>query len=133
MDEATKNLIQYRLEKADEELKLAKKLFEDNYFAKSLNCSYYAMFHATRALLTIKKVDSKKHSGLIRMFNISFINNGDIPKEYFKYLSSAFNTRMQSDYHDFFIASKQDSEEQIQDAEKFLEMVKNYLSKNLDK
>lgn len=124
MDEATKNLIQYRLEKADEELKLAKKLFEDNYFAKSLNCFYYAMFHATRALLTIKKVDSKKHSGLIRMFNISFINNGNIPKEYFKYLSSAFNTRMQSDYHDFFIASRQDSKNKSGMQKNFLKWLK---------
>jgi HEPN domain-containing protein len=36
---------------------------------------------------------------------------------------------MQSDYKDFYIATKQDAEKQIQNAEKFLEMVKDYLSK----
>lgn len=132
MDSSMKRLLEYRLEKAEEELNIAKTLLGKKYFAKSLNSSYYSMFHATRALLAIKKVDSKRHSGVIKMFNTMFIHPGEILKEYYTYLNTAFNVRIQSDYHDFYIASKEDAEKQIQNAEKFLEMIKKYLSTYLE-
>jgi len=129
MDKLTGELSKYRFEKAMEELEIAKRLFGENYFAKTLNSSYYSMFHATRAILAIEKVDSKKHVGLINFFNNLFIRTGKISDQYFTFISKAFNIRMQSDYKDFYIATKQDAEKQIQNAEKFLEMVKDYLSK----
>lgn len=132
MDKLSEELSKYRVDKAVEELEIAKKLFEENYFAKSLNSSYYSMFHATRALLAIEKVDSKKHAGLINFFNNLFIRTGKISEQYFTSISKAFNIRMQSDYKDFYVATKQDAETQIQNAEKFLEMAKDYLSKNTE-
>lgn len=129
MDKLAGELSKYRLEKAAEELEIAKRLFGENYFSKSLNSSYYAMFHATRALLAIEKVDSKKHAGLINFFSNLYIKTRRIPEQYFTFISKAFNIRMQSDYKDFYVATKQDAETQIQNAEKFLEMVKDYLSK----
>jgi len=129
MDKTPENLAKYRLEKGDIELEIAKNLFKDNYFAKSLNSSYYSMFHATRALLAFEKVDSKKHSGLINFFNNLFIRNGKIEQIYFTFLSTAFNIRQQSDYKDFYIATKEDAERQIQNAELFVKMIKSYLVK----
>jgi uncharacterized protein (UPF0332 family) len=129
MDKTPENLAKYRLEKADIELEIAKNLFKDNYFAKSLNSSYYSMFHPTRALLAFEKVDSKKHSGLINFFNNLFIRNGKIEQIYFTFLSTAFNIRQQSDYIDFYIATKEDAERQIQNAELFVKMIKSYLVK----
>jgi uncharacterized protein len=127
MDKAPEELSNYRIEKAEEELKIAKKLLENNFFAKSLNSSYYSMFHATRALLAFKKVDSKKHSGLINFFNNLFIRTGKIPKTYFTFLSKAFNIRLQSDYKDFYVATKEDAENQIANAEEFIKMIKTYI------
>lgn len=131
MDNVSAELSQYRLKKAAEELEIAKKLFADNYFAKSLNSSYYSMFHAIRALLAFEKVDSKKHVGLINFFNNLFIKTNKIQEKYFTFISKAFNIRMQSDYKDFYVATKQDAEKQIQNAEMFMEMVKDYLFKCL--
>jgi uncharacterized protein (UPF0332 family) len=132
MDSPSVNLSKYRLEKAEEELNIARTLLNENFYGKSLNSSYYAMFHSTRALLAFEKVDSKKHSGLINFFNNIFIRTGKIPSTFFTYLSTAFNIRMQSDYKDFYIATKEDAEQQIQNAEQFLEMVKNYLSMKME-
>ena len=129
MDKLSVDLSKYRIGKAEEELEIAKSLFNQNFFAKSLNSSYYSMFHATRALLAFEKVDSKKHSGIINFFNDIFIRKNRIAANYFTYLSKAFNIRMQSDYKDFFVASREDAEKQIQNAKKFLKMVNNYLSK----
>jgi uncharacterized protein (UPF0332 family) len=127
MDRTPQSLAKYRIEKANTELEIAKNLFANDYLAKSLNSSYYSMFHATRALLAFEKVDSKRHSGIINFFNNLFIRTGKIDSEYFTYLSTAFNIRQQSDYKDFYIASKEDAEKQINNAEKFISMIKQYL------
>ncbi len=124
MDQHYDALVKYRLEKADEELNAAEVLLQQSFLAKSLNSSYYSMFHALRALLSIYNIDSKKHSGVIRVFSNLFIRTGKISKEYLNYLSASFNIRLQSDYHDFFIASREDAERQIENAEKFMEVVK---------
>jgi len=129
MDNSAVQLSKYRIEKAGEELIIAKNLLAQNFYAKSLNSSYYSMFHSTRALLATEKVDSKRHIGIIMLFNKLFINTGKIHEHFFTFLDTAFNIRIQSDYRDFYVATKQDAEKQIQNAEKFLEMVKDYLSK----
>jgi len=128
MNNKLEYLSKYRLEKAEEELNIAINLLSNNFYAKSLNSSYYAMFHATRSLLAFEKVDSKKHSGIINFFNDLFIRTGKIPNNYFQFLNTAFNIRLQSDYKDFYIATKEEAEKQIQNAEKFIEMTKIYLS-----
>lgn len=69
--------------------------------AQSVNRSYYAIFHAVRALLAFDKFDSKRHSAIIEYFNQHYIANGKIGKEYYKMLASAFDTRIKSDYQDF--------------------------------
>lgn len=65
MDEQTIELAKYRIEKAREELNVAKLAYENNYFKASLSSSYYSIFHSARALLVFKKLDSKKHSVLL--------------------------------------------------------------------
>jgi len=131
MDNAIINLSKYRLDKANEELIIAKTLLTNNFYAKSLNSSYYAMFHATRALLSFDLVDSKKHSGIINFFNNLYIKTNKIPEVFFTHLSTAFNIRLQSDYKDFFIATKEDAVKQVNNALSFIEMITSYLSKDM--
>ncbi len=50
MDDYIIDLIKYRLEKASDELELGDYCIKVNKFSKSLNCSYYAIFHSARAL-----------------------------------------------------------------------------------
>ena len=59
MDSYTTDLIKYRLEKAKDELELSDYCIKVSKFSKSLNCSYYAIFHSARALLAIEKLDFK--------------------------------------------------------------------------
>ena len=48
-------LVKYRLEKAGTDLKSAQENLTNAKYGISVNRSYYAMFHATRALLATKK------------------------------------------------------------------------------
>ena len=50
-------------------------------------------------------------------------------KKYSKYVQTAFQIRNSCDYDDFFIASKQDAEEQYEKATELYEEVKAFLEK----
>jgi hypothetical protein len=130
MEERIVNLAKYRIEKAETDLEAAKLLLANNLFAQSLNRSYYAIFHAARALLAFDKFDSKKHSGIIAYFNQKYINTGMFGKEYSKIIMSAERIRNKSDYSDFYFATKQEAESQMRQAEKFVEGVRQFIRRH---
>lgn len=61
MNENLLDLSAYRLEKAGNDLESSIILPENGKLAQSANRSYYAIFHAVRALLALDKFDSKKY------------------------------------------------------------------------
>ena len=119
-------LARYRLEKAKEDFQASSELFKLNLYKQSINRSYYAIFHAVRSLLALDGVDFKKHSGVIGYFQQTYVKPGTIPKEYSTMLTSASMKRNESDYSDFFIATLEEAEEQLENARRFLEMVEDY-------
>jgi len=128
MSDDEKVLSKYRLRRAEEDLKSSKLLFQNNLYKQAVNRSYYAIFHATRAVLALDRFDSKKHSGIIAYFNQHYIASGKIGKEYSKILMSAQKIRNSCDYDDFYIVSKEEAQNQITNAEKFTEKMTEYLS-----
>ena len=66
MDGSVIDLSKYRLETAKDDLGTARKNYEDERYRASVNRSYYAIFHALRALTALDQFDSGKHSGIIR-------------------------------------------------------------------
>ena len=132
MDRDLLDLSKYRLQKAKEDLDSATVLFENQKYSQSLNRSYYSMFHSTRALLALDKFDSKKHSGVISFFNQSYIKSGKIESVYGRMLMDAQRTRTKSDYDDFYVASKDEAEKQLEDAKAFVEKIYQYLKINGD-
>lgn len=124
-----KDLIAYRFGCAFEPLEDAKFLFDAGRYRVSLNRSYYSIFHAMRAVNALDGFDSSKHSGVIAHFNRFHVKEGDFPREASKIIKSASEIREQADYEDFFVVCRQDAQEQIQKAETFLSLVKEYLDK----
>lgn len=120
------------MEKAKNDLEASKILLKNKLFAQSLNRSYYSIFHAVRSILAFEKFDSKKHSGVIAYFNHNFINEKIFDKEYSKILMGAEKIRNKSDYNDFYIASKSDAEQQIENADKFIKTMEKYISKRMN-
>lgn len=120
-------LSKYRYERALEDLKNAKEVFNSGSYKLALNRSYYAIFHAMRAVNVLDEFDSSKHSGVIAHFNQYHVKTGDFEKIASKIIQNAMEMREHADYEDFFVASKKDAEEQISKAEQFLEYVKAFL------
>ncbi|MHB1688930.1 MAG: HEPN domain-containing protein [Ignavibacteriaceae bacterium] len=127
MDSYIIELIKYRLEKASDELELAEHCISVKKFSKSLNCSYYAIFHSARALLAIEKLDFKKHSGVIAYFIKTYINTNILDNELGEIIRSAERERNKSDYQDFFTVSKDEALEQMTKAKLFFLKVSEYI------
>ena len=62
IDNTAKDLCFYRLDKAENEIAISELLLEHGMLNKALNSAYYSIFHAMRALLALKQLDSKTHA-----------------------------------------------------------------------
>ena len=71
MEGSITDLSKYRLVKAKEDLQTAKNNLTERSYRASVNRSYYAIFHALRAITALDTFDSKKHSGIISFIFIS--------------------------------------------------------------
>ena len=120
--------LQYRLDNAQEKLESAEILLNAGKFKDSIGRSYYAIFSAVRAILALDHVDFSKHAGVIAYFQKEYVKTKKFDTKFSKYLQNAFQIRNVCDYDDFYIASKQDAEIQIEQAKEFLDAVKKYLS-----
>ncbi len=116
-----------RLEKAEECLTDAKLLLERESYRSAANRSYYAVFHAMRAVLALDGYDSQKHSGIISEFRRLYIKTGIFESSMSACIRDLFDLRTESDYNDFFVASKADISEQVNHAEYFVAQIKKYL------
>ncbi len=130
MEGSIKELSSYRYSKALEDITASEVMLKESLYKVSINRSYYAIFHAMRAIIALSGYDSSKHSGIIAYFNQNFVKNGDFDKDASKIVKKASYLREKSDYEDFYIASKQEAEEQLKDEKIFLSKVDEYLRKN---
>ena len=120
-------LVKYRLQTANEKLISAKLLLDAGQYKDSIGRSYYAIFSAVRAVLALNEVDFSKHASVIAYFQKEYIKTEIFDKKYSKYLQQAFQIRNSCDYDDFFIVSKQDAEEQYEQAVELLGVIKEYI------
>ena len=128
----TNDYAKYRFEKALQMLETAKLAKLNNDYYSANNRIYYALFHAIRSVLALDKVDFKKHSNVLGYFNKNYIATCIFDKFYGKLISSASIIRNNSDYEDFYLINKTETEQLIVDTENFLKAVRIYLqAKNI--
>jgi uncharacterized protein len=124
-----KTLVQYRLSQATESLAEADVLVQAQKSYRSvINRCYYAMFYAALALLqTIGKI-SPKHSGVLSLFDVEFVRKGVFSREMSKEFHRAFKLRQTSDYEVNSPMDQETVDEIRQEAFRFVEAVKKFLS-----
>lgn len=130
--EEKKALSDVRLEHAEECLSAAKNLLMSDNYKSAVNRSYYAVFHAMRAVLAFDEIDMKHHSGIISEFRKRYIKTGVFDTSLSEIISLLFDIRTDSDYDDFFVISKEEVSEQIKNSEIFIAAVREYLRKKRD-
>ena len=115
------NLVRIRLEQAEENLIDAKYLFEKDSYKGANNRAYYSIFHTMKAVLAIEPIDFKRHKDVIAYFNQNYINKEIFPRELGHEIKKAEIIRDNSDYNDFYVVSKNDSENIIKTASELLD------------
>ena len=128
MDEQAKALSKYRLEKARQLLQSADMLMNmTKAYNSVVNRCYYAIFHSVRSILALERKDFEKHSAVISYFRRMYIKTHIISVDASDILGEAFNSRNESDYKDFFAVSREQAEQQLCNAKRFMEIVEAYL------
>ena len=96
-----------------------------------VNRAYYAMFYAVLGLFLKTNVTLKtsKHSGIISMFDQTFILSGKVDKQFSKSLHKMFNARQEADYKELVEVSSEEVEDALQAARNFIEEIKKISSK----
>ena len=102
MNEKVKDLVKYRVSRAEESLEEAKMLAGANHWNTCVNRLYYTCFYAVSALLIKHGFASTKHSGIRSLFNQNFVKTGIISKDLAKNYNFLFERRQEGDYEDFF-------------------------------
>ena len=125
--EHSKDFVQASLKLSDRALEGARVLLNEGEFFGAISRAYYAIFHASRAVLYSKGINSKTHSGLVSLFGKHVIQKGTMPKEFAGILAKALDMRQKSDYEVFTEFEETEVRNLINDAEKFVRAAKELL------
>ena len=125
-------LSKYRFEQSYRCLRSAKLLLGDDDYRGAANRSYYSIYNAIRSIFALDGVEFRRHSGNISHFRKEYIQTGIFDKELSQIVGDAFDVRSDSDYADNVIISKADVEEQVENAESFYNVVREYLEKRYE-
>ncbi|GBU21416.1 hypothetical protein R80B4_01305 [Fibrobacteres bacterium R8-0-B4] len=132
-DRSPQDLARYRIYKAKTCLQGAEIEISNNLFENAANRSYYCIFNAMRAVLSLDQFDSKRHSGIISAFQKNYIKTGIFPVVFSNTIQNAFEVRNESDYNDFYIVSKEKVAAQVNNAKTFLAAVEKYVGERIQK
>ncbi|MCD8048904.1 MAG: HEPN domain-containing protein [Clostridia bacterium] len=124
-----KDLALYRLDSAKDCLETAKILMDLGKFKSANNRSYYSILNAINAVHALNGVAYKRHKDVIANFNRDYIKTEIFPKVLGRKIAEAEEIRHASDYDDFYIALKDEADEQIATAEELLRLVEDYCNK----
>ncbi len=131
MDNRQRELSKYRLQQSKESLKAAKSCLESGFYRDSINRSYYSAFYAIKAVLAFGTVDFKRHKDVVAYFNKEYVATNIFSREVGRRLGTLKQLREKSDYDDFYVASKEKAEEQLETAEMILQSVTKYSEKQI--
>ena len=125
--EERRDLSKARFERACDCLHTARANRDINDYRAAANRSYYAIFHAMRAVLALAEVDMSKHSGVMAEFRKRYLKTEILDRKLSTIITQAFEVRNASDYDDFYIVAKEDVDYQIDNAKEFMRAIAEYL------
>ena len=122
-------LAKYRLQVAKEDLDTAIDNEKAGHLRAANNRAYYAIYHAITAVLSLESVAFKKHKDTLAYFNKTYVKEEIFPRALGHKIAVVEEVRHNSDYDDFYIVSKEETELQIQTAKELINEVGMYLNK----
>ena len=120
-------LSQYRYEKALKFLGTSRDNLGKGDTDSAANRAYYAAFYAMLSVTALDGFESSKHSGVISYFNHNYVKTGIFSSEISDMITYVSTQRERADCKDFYTTPFDTASEQINCAEKVIEIVRPYL------
>lgn len=127
------DLVNYRIETAKNDLLAANMLMKEKQYRAANNRVYYAIYHAISAVHALDGKVYKRHKDTLANFNKDYVRTEIFPKTYGKKIVEAEEIRHASDYDDFYVATKEEAEEQITTAEQLIMQYRSILYRQDEK
>ena len=127
LDKEFVELSQMQLQRAGELLTEADALISFGAHNSSVNRSYYAAFHAMKAVEALDNYDSKRHSGVIQHFRQKYIKTGIFTTELSAMIDRLQNARGDSDYNITVRFTSEDAEMYLNEAKLIVNAIHDYL------
>lgn len=123
-------LAKVRMERAKELLVESKDLLDRESYKSANNRAFYAIEKSVKALLATKQIEVTTHNGGLKQFNFRFIFKGDgtFTAEDYQKIARAEQIRNASDYDDFYVASKEEARQQVENANYIVSKIENYIN-----
>lgn len=100
-----------------------------NRYESAANRLYYALFHATNALLALKGAASNRHRGVKTLFDMHYIKTDIMDKKYSKLYNTVLEVREDSDYEDFYIIDKAEVDTNFIQVKEFIDYADVFIGK----
>ncbi len=133
MNEETRILINYRMERSRESLEEAKILLDKGHGNTFVNRLYYACFYAVSALLLTKGLVSAKHAGIRALFHQNFVKPGFVDIELGHLYDILFDNRQKGDYADLVRFDIEEIKDWYERAGEFVAAIDGLINKELKK
>ena len=113
---------------AEEELNGAELLLEAGFARVSLARTYFAVFHAARALLYASGFEPRTHGGVHYLFNLHFVKTERFEPGASRLLARLQKYREEADYSRAFVVDTDGAREELEAARAFVETVRGQIA-----
>ena len=124
------DLINYRIQQANETIKEVEFQIENNFLVIAVNRIYYGMFYMLLALALKNGFKTSKHNQLLGWFNREFVKTGKIDRKIGKIVHKAFEDRTDGDYGIFVKFEKEEVIEKLENMKRFLFELEKLIKEN---
>ena len=122
-----RDLVLYRIETSKSDIKAAEILLSAREFRGANNRAYYGIYHAVSAIHALDGNAYKRHKDALANFNKNYVKTEIFPRKLGKRIVESEEIRHASDYDDFYLATREEAEEQIQTAKELVRLVEEYV------
>ena len=123
-----KDLVLYRIETAKSDIRAAEILLSAKEFRGANNRAYYGIYHAISAVHALDGNAYKRHKDALANFNKNYTKTEIFSRKLGKKIVESEEIRHASDYDDFYIATREEAEEQILTARELINQVEEYVN-----
>ena len=127
-----RDLVLYRIETSKSDIKAAEILLNAREFRGANNRAYYGIYHAVSAIHALDGNAYKRHKDALANFKKNYVKTEIFPRKLGKRIVESEEIRHASDYDDFYIATREEAEEQIQTAKELVKLVEEYVRQRWD-